>query len=66
MPDDIASSAEKPDPGKKDPPRQQHREAGGIEGGRRIRKRADEGVTEPLSPEASGGAGAGRKWPGDS
>ncbi len=41
-------------------------EIGGAASGKRIRKNAEEGVTEPLAPEAQGGAGAGRHWPGDS
>ncbi|NKC32841.1 hypothetical protein [Falsiroseomonas selenitidurans] len=39
---------------------------GGTEGGKRIRHKTETTETEALAPEARGGAGAGRKWAGDS
>ncbi|MBU8544644.1 MULTISPECIES: hypothetical protein [Roseomonadaceae] len=39
---------------------------GGTASGRRQLKKAEQKPGETLSPEAGGGAGAGRHWPGDS
>ena len=55
----------KPDD-KQDPAPQEKPPIGGFESGERNRRKAEKKVTEPLAPEAQGGAGAGRKWPGDS
>lgn len=39
---------------------------GGMKSGQEQLQKANERPTKPLAPEAQGGAGAGRKWPGDS
>ena len=51
---------------KPEPPTQDRPNVGGKGSGETIRDRAEKRPTKPLSPEASGGAGAKRKWPGDS
>lgn len=56
-----------PEPEEKpEPPAQERPNIGGKGSGARIRDKAEERPTKPLAPEAKGGAGAGRKWPGDS
>ena len=39
---------------------------GGAASGKRQQKKVEQRDTKSLAPEAQGGAGAGRKWPGDS
>jgi hypothetical protein len=39
---------------------------GGLKSGERQQEAVKQRDTKPLAPEAQGGAGAGRKWPGDS
>ncbi len=57
----MPESQETPEP----PPT--HRPAiGDAKGGARNQEKVKQQETRPLSPEAQGGAGAGRKWPGDS
>ena len=56
-----------PKPDKKpELPARERPNVGGKASGARIRDRAEERPTKPLAPEAMGGAGAGRNWPGDS
>lgn len=49
-----------------EPPPQDRPNIGGAEGGARNQDKVKSRDTEKLAPEAQGGAGAGRKWPGDS
>lgn len=51
---------------KQDPPPAEKPSIGGVKSGERQQDKVKQRETKPLAPEAQGGAGAGRKWPGDS
>ena len=51
---------------KQDPPPAQKPSIGGMKSGKHQQETVKQRDTQPLAPEAQGGAGAGRKWPGDS
>lgn len=50
----------------KDPPAEDMPPVGSDRSGKRQQAEITERPTKPMAPEAKGGAGAGRKWPGDS